>query len=115
MADCGRLRRLDDAGGERAVAVSVVFSSQLCERCQDSCALPLLLLQNIPGRKDAAMSALAWCLATKKQPQGKLFSTGMDGNLTEWDMSSLQIKVCSFDINDEDYFFIPGSRLCFFL
>eukprot|EP00271_Cylindrocystis_brebissonii_P004887 TRINITY_DN16808_c0_g1_i1.p1 TRINITY_DN16808_c0_g1~~TRINITY_DN16808_c0_g1_i1.p1 ORF type:complete len:1190 (+),score=220.21 TRINITY_DN16808_c0_g1_i1:223-3792(+) len=46
----------------------------------------------IPGRKDAAISSLVWCLATRKAPRGRLFSAGLDGHITEWDLGSLAPK-----------------------
>lgn len=53
-------------------------------------------MQRIPGRKDAAISSLAFCLASKECPQGKLFSAGLDGNLIEWDLKTLRQKVSPF-------------------
>eukprot|EP00897_Mesotaenium_endlicherianum_P000557 jgi/Mesen1/10501/ME000083S10004 len=46
----------------------------------------------IPGHKDAAVSSLVWCLATRANPRGRLFSAGLNGHITEWDLCSLSPK-----------------------
>ena len=45
--------------------------------------------QRIPGRKHAALSSLAW---TQERSSGRwrLFSGGLDGLLTEWDLGALR-------------------------
>ena len=52
-----------------------------------------LHLQEIPGRKNCAITSLIWCGATTVLPRGRLFSAGLDGRITEWDLSSLSPKV----------------------
>ena len=46
-------------------------------------------LQRIPGRKHAALSCLAWT-QEKSSGRWRLFSGGLDGVLTEWDLEALR-------------------------
>ncbi|KAG0557990.1 hypothetical protein KC19_11G171000 [Ceratodon purpureus] len=48
----------------------------------------------IPGRQGAAISSLVWChsLEEDASPLGRLFSSGLDGLVTEWDLLTLQPK-----------------------
>lgn len=55
-------------------------------------------LQSIPGRRDAHISSLMWCKARVEDDSplgrlGRLFSAGLDGFVTEWDLHTLQPKV----------------------
>lgn len=52
-------------------------------------------LQTIPGKEDAAISSLVWCKSRDVgvSPLGRLFSAGLDGFITEWDLVTLQPKV----------------------
>lgn len=55
-------------------------------------------LQSIPGRRDAHISSLMWCKARGEDDSplgrlGRLFSAGLDGFVTEWDLHTLQPKV----------------------
>lgn len=45
----------------------------------------------IPGKKDAAISCLLWC-PSNVSVRGRLFSAGLDGFISEWDLSTLQPK-----------------------
>ncbi|KAJ7533600.1 hypothetical protein O6H91_13G056600 [Diphasiastrum complanatum] len=49
----------------------------------------------LPGRKDAAISSIAWCSYKRRtgSAQGRLFSAGLSGFITEWDLETLQPKV----------------------
>lgn len=44
----------------------------------------------IPGRKESAISSLVWILGNPLSPFGRLFSAGLDGHITEWDLGSLK-------------------------
>lgn len=46
----------------------------------------------IPGRQGAAISSLTWCqaLGEDASPLGRLFSSGLDGLVTEWNLRTLQ-------------------------
>ncbi|KAL3698853.1 hypothetical protein R1sor_012929 [Riccia sorocarpa] len=48
----------------------------------------------IPGKEESAVSSLAWCKAGGNQstPWGRLFSAGLDGFITEWNLETLQPK-----------------------
>ncbi|KAL2645510.1 hypothetical protein R1flu_013097 [Riccia fluitans] len=48
----------------------------------------------IPGKEEAAVSSLVWCKAGGNQstPLGRLFSAGLDGFITEWNLETLQPK-----------------------
>ncbi|KAG6555830.1 hypothetical protein Mapa_002471 [Marchantia paleacea] len=48
----------------------------------------------IPGREEAAISSLVWCKSGGDQstPLGRLFSAGLDGFITEWNLQTLQPK-----------------------
>ncbi|KAH7423687.1 hypothetical protein KP509_12G068700 [Ceratopteris richardii] len=45
----------------------------------------------IPGKKDASVSCLLWC-PSRFSKRGRLFSSGLDGLIAEWDLQMLQIK-----------------------
>ncbi|KAI5056426.1 hypothetical protein GOP47_0028244 [Adiantum capillus-veneris] len=45
----------------------------------------------IPGKKGASLSCLLWC-PSRGTRRGRLFSAGLDGFITEWDLSTLQTK-----------------------
>lgn len=63
---------------------------QHLDRCfPDIATTWLLLLQRIPGREQAAISSLAWTFDTSSMTW-RLFSAGLDGVLTEWDLLTLQ-------------------------
>jgi len=50
--------------------------------------------QRIAGRKDAEISSLVWCESEDEdEPHGRLFSAGLDGFITEWNLRTLQPKV----------------------
>ncbi|CAM6083883.1 unnamed protein product [Calypogeia fissa] len=51
-------------------------------------------LLTIPGKEDAAISSLVWCKSWDEEvsPLGRLFSAGLDGFITEWDLQTLQPK-----------------------
>ncbi|BBN10610.1 U3 small nucleolar RNA-associated protein 4 [Marchantia polymorpha subsp. ruderalis] len=51
----------------------------------------------IPGREEAAISSLVWCKSGGDQstPLGRLFSAGLDGFITEWNLQTLQPKEIS--------------------
>lgn len=57
----------------------------------------LCCIQKIPGRQDASLSSLVWCRSEDEDaaPLGRLFSAGLDGFVTEWDLLTLQPKVSS--------------------
>ncbi|CAM6020208.1 unnamed protein product [Sphagnum balticum] len=47
----------------------------------------------IAGRKDAEISSLVWCESEDEdEPHGRLFSAGLDGFITEWNLRTLQPK-----------------------
>jgi U3 small nucleolar RNA-associated protein 4 len=47
----------------------------------------------IAGRKDAEISSLVWCESEDEdEPHGRLFSAGLDGFITEWNLQTLQPK-----------------------
>lgn len=45
----------------------------------------------IPGKKDASISCLLWCPSSSSK-RGRLFSSGLDGFISEWDLSTLRPK-----------------------
>ncbi|XP_024544921.1 WD repeat-containing protein PCN isoform X1 [Selaginella moellendorffii] len=45
----------------------------------------------IPGMQGAAISCLEWCSSSVSR-QGRLFSSGLDGFITEWDLERLEAK-----------------------
>ena len=51
-------------------------------------------MQRFPGREKAADSCLAWT-KEKSTGQWRLFSGGLDGLITEWDLSALRVKAVS--------------------
>ena len=53
--------------------------------------------QVIPGKEDAAISALAWCHDSSTQ-RWRLFSAGLDGLLLEWDLKAQKPLVVSHSI-----------------
>ena len=54
----------------------------------------LVHLQRIPGKENSAISCLAWTF-DKSSGRWRLFSGGLDGLLTEWDLTSLQASTVS--------------------
>lgn len=47
----------------------------------------------IPGRDDSVISSLVWCQSISSScSSGRLFSAGLDGSISEWDLGSLQQK-----------------------
>ena len=61
------------------------FSCPLRLSCDDA-----KLLQRIPGKENSAISCLAWTF-DKSSGRWRLFSGGLDGLLTEWDLTELQL------------------------
>lgn len=47
----------------------------------------------IPGRDDSVISSLVWCQSISRScSSGRLFSGGLDGSISEWDLVSLRQK-----------------------
>eukprot|EP00899_Mesostigma_viride_P014159 jgi/Mesvir1/22744/Mv14147-RA.1 len=46
------------------------------------------MLQTIAGREGASISSLAWTRGGPPGSRGRLFSSGLDGFITEWDLST---------------------------
>lgn len=47
----------------------------------------------IPGRDGSVISSLVWCQSISSScSSGRLFSAGLDGSISEWDLGSLQQK-----------------------
>lgn len=67
-----------------AIEIWIVAAGSLGWHCQ----------LTIPGRQGAAISSLVWCqsLEVNASPLGRLFSSGLDGLVTEWDLQTLQPK-----------------------
>lgn len=53
-----------------------------------------MLLQRTPGKENSAISCLAWTF-DKSSRSWRLFSGGLDGLLTEWDLTTLQAGTVS--------------------
>lgn len=49
----------------------------------------------IHGDPNSRISSLVWCRAgSKGLPCGRLFSSSIDGSVSEWDLFDLKQKVC---------------------
>ncbi|RWR77947.1 U3 small nucleolar RNA-associated protein 4 [Cinnamomum micranthum f. kanehirae] len=47
----------------------------------------------IQGNPDSRVSSLVWCTSSKSTPSGRLFSSSIDGSISEWDLFSLKQKI----------------------
>ncbi|CAM8912436.1 unnamed protein product [Rhodiola kirilowii] len=47
----------------------------------------------IHGDPKARISSLSWCGASKDMPSGRLFSSSIDGSVSEWDLFDLKQKI----------------------
>lgn len=51
-------------------------------------------MQTISGDPTSRVSSLVWCCAgSKDKPYGRLFSSSIDGSISEWDLFDLTQKV----------------------
>ncbi|XXG56848.1 hypothetical protein AAC387_Pa03g4158 [Persea americana] len=47
----------------------------------------------IQGNPDSRVSSLVWCASSKSTPSSRLFSSSIDGSISEWDLFSLKQKI----------------------
>lgn len=53
------------------------------------------LLRRIPGSEDAALTCVTWAAASSGSQDSRLFSAGLDGQIIEYDLSTLRPKTVS--------------------
>lgn len=52
-----------------------------------------VFIQTIPGVNGSSITSLAWFREDVAKSRGRLFSAGLNGNITEWDLKTLMPKV----------------------
>ena len=64
-------------------------------------------MQTISGDPTSRVSSLVWCSArSKDRPSGRLFSSSIDGSISEWDL---------FDLTQKVYTLVFSKKFCSFV
>ncbi|XP_011628033.1 U3 small nucleolar RNA-associated protein 4 homolog isoform X2 [Amborella trichopoda] len=84
LATCTDKSQVAVARGDRSLEIWLVASGAVGWHCQ-------LTIQGKPG---STISSLVWCCSGSKSTMpGRLFSSSIDGSISEWDLFSLKEKI----------------------